>query len=167
MDHLISIVDGKPMVSSKQVADHFEIVGGHRYIMSVIRKLLIESGEFGVQNYLQSSYVSKQNKKLDCFDMTRDGFTLIAMGLTGKKAQQWKIKYIEAFNKMESEILHMQRKTDSVMDKLNSAYKLMQDDKEKASCFGAGLAEWKRIKKEHMELVNQLKNDVQFLLNLS
>ena len=33
--------------------------------------------------------------------MTRDGFSLVAMGLNGDKALEWKIKYIEAFNQME------------------------------------------------------------------
>lgn len=33
--------------------------------------------------------------------MNRDGFSLLAMGFTGKKALQWKLKYIEAFNEME------------------------------------------------------------------
>ena len=32
--------------------------------------------------------------------MTRDGFTLLAMGFTGTKAMQWKIKYAEAFEKL-------------------------------------------------------------------
>ncbi len=36
--------------------------------------------------------------------MTRDGFTLLAMGFTGAKALQWKLRYIEAFNRMETEI---------------------------------------------------------------
>lgn len=34
--------------------------------------------------------------------MTRDGFTLLAMGFTGKKALQFKLQYIEAFNRMEA-----------------------------------------------------------------
>ena len=38
------------------------------------------------------------------FVMNRDGFTLLAMGFTGKKAMQFKLAYIEAFNKMEEEI---------------------------------------------------------------
>ena len=33
--------------------------------------------------------------------MNRDGFSLLAMGFAGKKALQWKLKYIEAFNEME------------------------------------------------------------------
>ena len=36
--------------------------------------------------------------------MNRDGFTLLAMGFTGDKALQFKLKYIEAFNKMEQMI---------------------------------------------------------------
>lgn len=33
--------------------------------------------------------------------MNRDGFTLLAMGFTGEKALQFKLEYINAFNKME------------------------------------------------------------------
>lgn len=36
--------------------------------------------------------------------MNRDGFTLLAMGFTGKQALEWKIKYINAFNKMEKQL---------------------------------------------------------------
>src|SRR5699024_3485192 len=36
--------------------------------------------------------------------MNRDGFTLLAMGFTGKKALTFKLKYIEAFNSMEKQI---------------------------------------------------------------
>lgn len=33
--------------------------------------------------------------------LTRDGFSLVVMGFNGSKALEWKIKYIDAFNKME------------------------------------------------------------------
>lgn len=42
-----------------------------------------------------------------CFDMTRDGFTLLAMGFTGKKALEFKLRYIEQFNKMEAMLKEM------------------------------------------------------------
>ena len=38
------------------------------------------------------------------FDMTRDGFTLLAMGFTGAKALRFKKAYIQAFNAMEAEL---------------------------------------------------------------
>ncbi len=34
--------------------------------------------------------------------MNRDGFSLLVMGFTGKEALEWKLKYIDAFNKMEA-----------------------------------------------------------------
>ena len=36
--------------------------------------------------------------------MNRDGFTLLAMGFTGKAALEWKLKYIQAFNAMEKQL---------------------------------------------------------------
>ena len=44
--------------------------------------------------------------------MNRDGFSLLAMGFTGTKALEWKLKYIDAFNKMEIELkrLYEERK---------------------------------------------------------
>lgn len=36
--------------------------------------------------------------------MNRDGFSLLAMGFTGKNALEWKLKYIQAFNEMEKQL---------------------------------------------------------------
>ena len=163
MNDLVSVSNGKVVVTSKQVSDHFGKV--HRQILRDIRDLISDSGEFGQYSFVLSSYKSLQNKELPCYEMTRDGFSLLAMGFTGKKAIEWKIKYINAFNKMEAEILSNRTKEISVMDELNNAYLLMESDKEKASVFGSGLNEWKQIRKEHMERVNKLQEDVQMLLN--
>lgn len=43
-------------------------------------------------------------KKAPAYVMNRDGFTLLVMGFTGEKALQFKLDYIEAFNKMESAV---------------------------------------------------------------
>lgn len=60
--------------------------------------------DFGQSNFGLSSYLNDQGKEQPAYSMTRDGFTLLAMGFTGHKALQWKIKYIEAFNAMEKHI---------------------------------------------------------------
>ena len=39
-----------------------------------------------------------QTHRIYC--MTKDGFTLLVMGFNGKNALEWKLKYIEAFNKI-------------------------------------------------------------------
>lgn len=51
------------------------------------------------------------------YEMDRDRFSLLAMGFTGKKALEWKLKYINAFNTMEEKL-----KAQS-MKKLPSTYK--------------------------------------------
>ena len=165
MNELITVVDGKPVVTSKQVSDHFG--KQHRQILDIIRRIAESQPDFGRANFCASCYTSEQNKTLDCFDMTRDGFSLVAMGLNGETALLWKVKYIEAFNAMERELLSGSAKFGSVMDALNEACRMMQGDKEKASVFGSGLSEWKRVRKEHMERVNKLQEDVQLLLNFN
>ena len=163
MNELITVVNGKQVVTSKQIADHFGKT--HRHVLRDIAKELETAGEFGSEHFGLSSYTSSQNKILPCYEMSRDGFTLIAMGFTGVKAQQWKIKYIEAFNAMERELLNGSAKFGSVMDALNDACRLMESDKQKASVFGQGLHEWRKLRKEHMERVEKLHTDVQLLLN--
>lgn len=58
------------------------------------------------------------------FLMNRDGFTLLAMGFTGKKAMQFKLEYIKAFNKMET-IIKEQAKPKSQAEMLLEQCKLM------------------------------------------
>ena len=42
-------------------------------------------------------------KYLDkAYTITRDGFTILAMGYTGSKAMKFKLAYIDAFNRMEA-----------------------------------------------------------------
>ncbi|CAM0108917.1 transcriptional regulator [Vibrio phage 209E38-1] len=96
-------VDGIPMASSKNVAEKFG--KQHRDLLVKIRKIIQMNSDFGERNFSLSSYISDQNKELPCYNMTRDGFTMLAMELSGKKVFEWKIKYIEAFNAMESRLL--------------------------------------------------------------
>lgn len=53
-----------------------------------------------MSNFRQSSYFNVQGKEQPCYEMTKDGFTLLAMGFTGKKAIEFKLNYINAFNTM-------------------------------------------------------------------
>lgn len=55
--------------------------------------------------FCKTTYVHQQNgQPYPMYLMTRDGFTLLAMGFTGKSALEWKLKYINAFNQMEAHI---------------------------------------------------------------
>ena len=90
--------NGKLMVPSVMVAEHFK--KRHDNIIRTIKSLEIPQ-DFRLLNFEESSYINEQNKTQPAINMTRDGFVLLVMGFTGKKAMMWKIKYIEAFNAME------------------------------------------------------------------
>lgn len=96
-------VDGIPMTSSKNVADKFD--KQHRQILDNVRKIIETEPEFGRANFCATTYRSDQNKELPCYSMTRDGFAMVAMALTGKEAMKWKVKFISAFNAMEGQLL--------------------------------------------------------------
>ena len=72
----------------------------HDNVLRDIKEFIVDES-FGLLNFEESSYINSQNKEQPEYLMTRDGFTLLAMGFTGEKAMQWKIKYAEAFNTME------------------------------------------------------------------
>ena len=60
--------------------------------------------------FFLESYINEQNgQKYLQYLMNRDGFSLLVMGFTGKKALEWKLKYIEAFNTMEKLLKEQQR----------------------------------------------------------
>lgn len=100
MNNNINLIkrDNKIVVSSREIAENFE--KEHSKVLRAIRNLECSS-EFRQANFGESSYYNEQNKQQPEYLITRDGFTLLAMGFTGKKAMQFKEAYIEAFNKME------------------------------------------------------------------
>lgn len=157
MNELVLITDGKPTANSKAIADFFN--KNHRDVLRDIANLEC-SDEFRERNFALSSYRSLQNKKLPCYEMTKDGFCFLAMGFTGKEAAKWKEAYINAFNHMESLI----KSNSGIMDQINEAIAIMERDKEIASQCGKGLVSWRRIKKEHIKQIERLKDAAQ--LNL-
>ena len=93
--------DSKVVVSSRDVARVFE--KEHRRVTQDIRDLGC-SEDFRLHNFVQSSYLNDQNREMPEYLMTRDGFTLLAMGYTGEKAMFFKESYINAFRLMEEEL---------------------------------------------------------------
>lgn len=75
----------------------------HSKVMRDINNLAC-SQEFRAANFGESSYTSEQGKEFPMCTITKDGFSFLVMGYTGKKAAQFKEAYIKAFNKMEEEI---------------------------------------------------------------
>lgn len=80
----------------------------HDHILRDIEKLIQQlPNEWGVLNFEETLYTLPQNgQTYPMYTLTRDAFTLLAMGFTGEKALRWKLKYIEAFNAMEQALLN-------------------------------------------------------------
>lgn len=85
-------------VTSLDVAETFG--KGHDKVMRDIRELGCSS-EFNVANFGEIDYMDSKNRKQKAYAMTRDGFTLLAMGYTGELAMKFKEAYIKQFNAME------------------------------------------------------------------
>lgn len=101
----IIINNEQPVTTSRNVASTFQ--KNHRDVLRAIDNLEIEMG--AAQNWAdlfhETFYTHEQNKQqYREVLMTKDGFALLAMGFTGKKAIQFKLAYIEQFNKMEQSI---------------------------------------------------------------
>ena len=105
--------DGQVITSSLLVAETF---GKHYYhVMDAIKNLL-HSHEKSCQYYQSATYEDGSGKSNPMFIMNRDGFTLLAMGFNGKKALDFKIKYIEAFNSMEKQLQQVPQITSQFME---------------------------------------------------
>lgn len=103
MNNLIRIENGKPMANSREVAEHFG--KNHKHVLEAIENLIEGVAEKSADLFSKSQYQHPQNKQwYPEYLMTRDGFSLLVMGFTGKSALEWKLKYIDAFNKMEEQI---------------------------------------------------------------
>lgn len=90
-------------VDSLFVAEFFE--KDHKTVLRNIDAIISPtsgfSAEFGRHNFAPTSYKDQWNRKQRCYAITRDGFTALGMGFTGKKAAQFKELYIRRFNDME------------------------------------------------------------------
>lgn len=95
------VMDSKVVVSSRTVAEVFE--KEHKNVLRDIQTLGVDE-DFIKLNFEPSTYCDSTGRTLPEFLITRDGFTLLAMGFTGAKAMKFKIAYIEAFNRMEEKL---------------------------------------------------------------
>ena len=116
------------MASSRDVAkrfgkNHRDVLRAIEDILEGVRKIAQTPKDITAQNcavpqmFFKSEYTHPQNhQKYPMYLMNRDGFSLLAMGFTGKEAVQWKLKYIEAFNQMEKQLAAQHKEQQAVQD---------------------------------------------------
>lgn len=99
-DELVEVQDGETLVNSRQVAYRFD--KRHDNVVRDIREI-IRSSKLSSEFFHESTFENR-GKQYPVYRMNRDGFSLLAMGFTGKKALNWKLKFIAAFNAMEKQL---------------------------------------------------------------
>lgn len=94
--------NGRAVISSRDIASVFE--KRHDNIIRAIEQLPNDEFyqlNFELSKYTKDLYDGSGTHSYKEYLITRDGFSLLAMGFTGEKAYKWKIAFIDAFNQME------------------------------------------------------------------
>lgn len=112
-DIILSTQNGEPVASSRDVSKRFG--KEHKDVLRSIKNLTAQNCAL-LKMFHKTEYTTAQNKKATMYLMNRDGFSLLAMGFTGKEAVQWKLKYIEAFNQMEKQLAAQHKEQQAVQD---------------------------------------------------
>lgn len=102
MNELVIMHNKQAVTTSLRVAEVFG--KDHKHVLETISNLAAEKS--AAKFFAEATY-DNRGKQYPMYYMNRDGFTLLAMGFTGKKALQFKIQYIQAFNSMEATLKRM------------------------------------------------------------
>jgi len=101
MQELVYLKNDEAVCDSLQVAEKFR--KRHDRVLRAIDNLLKSLPKNGERPmFVISSRKADDGQVYRMYLMNRDGFSLLVMGFTGKKALEWKLQYINAFNKMEA-----------------------------------------------------------------
>lgn len=139
----ISAEGSRLTTDSLKVASVF--VKRHEEVLRRIKVLLRDADAgFTQQNFVLSEYADSTGRRLPVYLMTKDGFSLLAMGFSGKRALSFKVAYIGAFNAMDQYIrVQHTGLTARYFEQLSE----FKGKKEVATIHGRGLSKWGKEKK--------------------
>ncbi|EAI6455317.1 phage antirepressor Ant [Campylobacter coli] len=101
----LNIKENKVFINSLDLAKVFN--KNHRHILQTTKNQ--PQNDFTESNFILSTYKDKKGELRPCYNLTRDGFSLLVMGFTGEKAYKWKIEFIKAFNEMEKRLKNLEQ----------------------------------------------------------
>jgi Rha family phage regulatory protein len=90
------------MADSRDVAAYFG--KNHQHVLRAIRELQC-TADFKERNFASFKTKDLTGETTSHVEMTKDGFTFLAMGFTGGRAASYKERYIAQFNAMQVEIM--------------------------------------------------------------
>lgn len=102
-DKLVKLHDGVAVTDSLTLAEAFD--KQHKSVLREIGAKLRSSPNPELESFYskhiqETTYFDSSNRSQKMYLLTREGFTLVAMGFTGEKAELFKVRYIQAFEKM-------------------------------------------------------------------
>lgn len=162
---LVEVQNGQIVVSSKQVAEHFG--KEHKHVLESIREIL--AVEKSATKFFVESTFENRGKEYPMLLMNRDGFTLLAMGFTGKKALEWKLKYIQAFNQMEEQIKTLLAPSYQIADPIERAKKWIEEESQRKQLEEKNqflIAENVELATENEQLAEKLDYEQDFKKNI-
>ncbi|EAL5977447.1 phage antirepressor Ant [Campylobacter coli] len=116
----LNIKENKVFINSLDLAKVFN--KNHRHILQTTKNQ--PQNDFTESNFILSTYKDKKGELRPCYNLTRDGFSLLVMGFTGEKAYKWKILFIKAFNEMEKRLRNIEyEKHDKLAFRQSLGYK--------------------------------------------
>lgn len=152
----ISAVDGRLVTDSLKVAT----VHGKRHdnVVQLVRQRMKQAGGWGLLNFKEITYIDGTGRTYPMFSMTKDGYQFLVAKLTGAKAVQHQIAYIEAFNAM-AEYIKNQR--DGLRFRCMELELEDKDSKRRGNHHAQGLNQRKREKKVIDPELSELREKVQ------
>ncbi|HEF9095978.1 TPA: Rha family transcriptional regulator [Campylobacter coli] len=100
----LNIKENKVFINSLDLAKVFN--KNHKDVLETTKNQ--PQNDFTESNFILSTYKDKKGELRPCYNLTRDGFSLLVMGFTGEKAYKWKIEFIKAFNAMEKRLKNIE-----------------------------------------------------------
>ncbi|MGB3160919.1 MAG: phage regulatory protein/antirepressor Ant [Carnobacterium sp.] len=130
MANLVIMKDRQAVTTSLQVAEGFD--KQHKHVIEAIENK-IQSAENSAHYklmFFEGFYKDSRGRNQKMYYMNRDGFSFIAFGFTGKKADDFKFSYIDAFNHMEKELIELAKDSYMIDDPVRRAEKWIQERKQ-------------------------------------
>lgn len=184
MNNIVFYNNNKVLTSSRTVAIQFG--KEHKHVLRDIRKLINDiNSEMGHEThspsldheiskyFIESSYVSDRGREEVQYLLTKDGFTLLAMGFRGSKALRFKVDYIEAYNTMEQSLIKVKQeflelevrlaaKDKEILERsLSRTISSLEESEEKCYILQNHYEELKQYNKEWVEYSRSLENYIQ------
>lgn len=130
MTNLVITKNKQAVTTSLQVAEGFG--KQHKNVIQAIEEKIqsAENSAHYKSMFVEAVYQDSRNRNQKMYYMNRDGFTFIAFGFTGAAADEFKLKYIQAFNQMEQALIEQSKDSYMIDDPVKRAEKWIQERKQ-------------------------------------